>query len=99
MSTQVKVEDAVRIETSPRWVRAYFANVAIADSKRVLLVWEGARRVPTYYFPVQDVRMDLLKVADAASAGDKTRYDLRVGSRAVETSPGRMPGVRGSRTT
>jgi uncharacterized protein (DUF427 family) len=51
--------EGVWIEPSPRWVRTYLGGVAIADSRRVLLVFEP-RRLPVYWFPVADVRMDLL---------------------------------------
>ena len=50
----------LRIERSPRWVRALFAGEPLANSKRVLLVFEP-KRLPVYYFPTQDVRMDLLR--------------------------------------
>jgi hypothetical protein len=43
----------LRIEPSPRWVRAYVNGVAIADSKHVLTATIG---LPIYYFPVRDVR-------------------------------------------
>src|SRR5689334_5727677 len=38
-------QDIVRIERSERWVRAYLDGRVIADSKRVLLVFEP-RRLP-----------------------------------------------------
>ena len=48
----------LHIERSPRWVRAFVDGQPIADSKQVLLVFEP-RRLPVYYFPIADVRMDL----------------------------------------
>src|SRR6266851_5057290 len=79
--------DVVRVEPSARWVRAYFGGRPIADSKRVLLVWEP-RRLPVYYFPVADVRMDLLRPseysASAAGAGSgRTRWTLESDGRTV----------------
>jgi uncharacterized protein (DUF427 family) len=50
----------VHIESSPRWVRAFVDGQVLADSKRVLLVFEPSR-LPVYYFPIQDVRMERLQ--------------------------------------
>ena len=36
-----------------------FAGVTVADSKRVMLLHEFGR-LPVFYFPLEDVRMDLL---------------------------------------
>src|SRR5713226_10198580 len=56
---RARLKDGVHIEFSPRRVRAYFDNQLIADSQRVLLVFE-TKRPPVYWFPIADVRMDLL---------------------------------------
>ena len=53
----------VEVEPSPRWVRVVFNGVTIADSKRVQLLRETNHR-PVYYFPQEDVRMDLLEPTD-----------------------------------
>jgi uncharacterized protein (DUF427 family) len=65
--------DGVRIEPSPRWVRAYFGGTCVADSKHALLVFEP-RRLPVYYFPMRDVRMDLMRPSDysATNAGTES---------------------------
>jgi uncharacterized protein (DUF427 family) len=81
-------ENAVRIESSPRWVRAYFGGVAVADSKRVLLVWEP-RRFAIYWFPTSDVRMDLLTAAGGSAATQ--RWTLRVGDRVAESAAWSYP--------
>ena len=77
----------VRIEPSPRWVRAFVGGRPIADSKRVLLVFEP-RRLPVYYFPRQDVRMDLLEPsAYSAGAGERgplARWNLRLDGRDID---------------
>jgi len=59
-----RLKDGVHIEYSPRRVRAYFDNQLLADSQRVLLVYES-KRPPMYWFPVADVRMDLLAAKEA----------------------------------
>jgi len=77
----------VQVEPSPRWVRAFFGGQPIADSKRVLLVFEP-RRLPVYYFPMQDVRMDFLKPTEYSSgAGEESprvRWMLSSNGRTVE---------------
>ena len=53
---------APRVEPSPRWVRVRAGEQAVADSRRALLLsWYGPGMLPTYCFPAQDVRADLLQ--------------------------------------
>jgi len=85
----------VRVERSPRWVRAYFGGRPVADSKRVLLVFEP-RRLPVYYFPVADVRMDLLRPSDYSSssggaASDRMRWTLDSEGRTVTNAAWSYP--------
>ena len=49
----------VRLYPVAKRVRAFFGDIAIADSTRVQLMLESGR-LPVYYFPVEDVRMNLL---------------------------------------
>jgi uncharacterized protein (DUF427 family) len=46
-------------------VRVVFAGVTVADSKRVILLHEFGR-LPVFYFPLEDVRMDLLEALNIA---------------------------------
>jgi uncharacterized protein (DUF427 family) len=62
-SERARLKEGVHIEYSPRRVRAFFDNQVIADSQRVLLVYE-TKRPPVYWFPIADVRMDLLARKD-----------------------------------
>jgi uncharacterized protein (DUF427 family) len=77
----------VRIERSPRWVRAFVGGQPIADSKNVLLVFEP-RRLPVYYFPVSDVRMDWLKPSEYSQAAGEhagtTRWNVDALGRTIE---------------
>ena len=59
---------APRLEPSPRWVRVRARGQWVADSRRaVLLAWYGRDMLPTYCFPAEDVRTDLLpSLGDAA---------------------------------
>jgi uncharacterized protein (DUF427 family) len=62
---RARLKEGVHFELSPRRVRAYFANQLIVDSEKVLLVFES-KRPPIYWFPLEDVHMDLLAPKDAA---------------------------------
>lgn len=76
----------VRIEPTARRVRAFFAGEPVADSTRVLLVFEP-RRLPVYYFPMRDVRMDLLRPtahSEAAPEGPTARWSLESHGRTVD---------------
>jgi uncharacterized protein (DUF427 family) len=74
---------APAIEPSPRWVRVQFGGQFIADSKRALLLRQyGPGRLPTYYFPQDDVRMDFLEAQAAEPPDDlMTYWTVRVGER------------------
>jgi uncharacterized protein (DUF427 family) len=59
---------APRLEPTPRWVRVRAGDEWVADSRRALLLaWYGPNMLPTYCFPAEDVRVDLLPaLGDAA---------------------------------
>jgi uncharacterized protein (DUF427 family) len=80
---------AVRIESIAKRVRAFVGGVAIADSGRVTMMFETAR-LCVYYFPVEDVRTDLLvatsKVVRSPAKGDATYYSIAVDGRTVENA-------------
>ncbi len=77
----------VEVEPSPRWVRVAFNGATIADSKRTRLLRETGAR-PIYYFPREDVRMDLLERSDQRThcpyKGDASYWSVRVGDRVAE---------------
>jgi uncharacterized protein (DUF427 family) len=60
---QMKIGPLV-LESSPRWIRAKIADVTVADSKRVLLLWQEGKVLPVYFFPRDDVRTDLLRPSE-----------------------------------
>jgi uncharacterized protein (DUF427 family) len=74
-------------EDSPPRIRAIFARETVADSKRVKLLHESGR-LPVYYFPLEDVRSDLLEPSgrreSSPAKGDATFWSLRVGERVAE---------------
>jgi uncharacterized protein (DUF427 family) len=67
---------------SPKWVRVYFGGEFIADSKQTILVREKGHFL-TYYFPRQDVRMDLLEKSGRQHAlpglGQATYWTVKAG--------------------
>src|SRR5215472_17313740 len=73
-----------RWEDSRRRVRVVFAGVTIADSKRVMLLHEFGR-LPVFYFPMAEVRMDLLEASEhhtySPLKGEASYWTLRVGDR------------------
>ena len=49
----------MRIEDSPRWIRARLGGETVADSRRSKLLWEDLP-FPVHVFPEEDVRLDLI---------------------------------------
>ncbi|HKE50463.1 MAG TPA: DUF427 domain-containing protein [Actinomycetes bacterium] len=74
----------VRVEPSPKRVRVYFGGQVIADTLHPMLVWE-IPYFPAYYFPVEDVRTDLLtpsgNTSHSPSRGDGRLYTIKAGDR------------------
>jgi uncharacterized protein (DUF427 family) len=87
-----RLKDGVHIELSPRRVRAYFANQLLVDSQNVLLVFE-TKRPPVYWFPIADVRMDLLAPKNAASG--TRRWRSNTGGRVEENLAWDYPEATG----
>src|ERR1700747_2904876 len=81
---RARLKDGIHIELSPRRVRTYFGGKLIADSDRVLLVYE-TKRPPAYWFPIADVRMEYLHREDPSDASKETiRWRLEVNDRVAE---------------
>lgn len=85
----VYAEHPIRFEPTPRRVRAVVAGVAVADSKNVMLLTEH-HKMPVYYFPAGDVRMELLEPTGRTRSdeykGAQSLHTVRVGERAVEAA-------------
>jgi uncharacterized protein (DUF427 family) len=73
-----RLKEGVHIERSPRRIRTYFGGKLIADSERVLLVYE-TKRPPAYWFPIADVRMEYLE--QSQQPADTIRWRLVVKDR------------------
>ena len=76
-------------EDSPRRVRVVFGGETVADSRRVKLMHE-TRLLPVYYFPEEDVRMDLLEATDHTTRcpfkGEASYWSVRVGEKVAENA-------------
>ena len=70
----------IRFEPAPRRMRVEFNGVWVADSRRAVVLHE-TRQPPAYYFPREDVRMDLLErtsqVTHCPFRGNATYWTLR----------------------
>jgi uncharacterized protein (DUF427 family) len=81
MTQATATRSALRVEPSPRWVRGFVNGTPIVDSKRVSIVY-GARRLGTYFFPKDDVRLDLLRPSQ--SQDGEQRWTLELDGRTIE---------------
>jgi uncharacterized protein (DUF427 family) len=83
-----------RWEDSRRRVRAVFSGVTIAESKRVMLLHE-AGRLPVFYFPIEDVRMDVMESTEHSTysplKGNASYWTIRVGDRMAEKAAWSYP--------
>ncbi len=95
--TPTTTRGRVRVEHGAKRVRAFLGGEAVADTTAPLLVWEKPY-YPTYYFPLRDVRTELLEpdgeVVRSPSRGDGATYTVRAGGKEAraaalryETSP------------
>jgi uncharacterized protein (DUF427 family) len=77
------------LEDSPRRVRVMLGGETVADSRRVKLLHETGH-LPVYYFPMEDVRMDLLEESDHTTycpfKGEASYWSVRVGNRVAENA-------------
>lgn len=79
-----KITGAGWLEPTPKRIRALINGETIVDTTRALLLLEYGR-MPTFYLPITDIRMDLLVASDKETSTDDkgaARYwDLQVGER------------------
>ena len=54
------------MEPTPKRVRVLFGGETIANSVRTLVMQETGHQ-PVYYFPMDDVRMDLMVATDSST--------------------------------
>lgn len=79
----------IDVEPSPRRVRVAFAGATVADTTRALLLLEQ-NHLPVYYFPMEDVRRDLLIPTTHRThcpyKGDASYWTIKVGERTAENA-------------
>jgi uncharacterized protein (DUF427 family) len=86
--------DGVRIEDGPKRVRSYLGGEVVADTTRPKLVWE-IPYYPAYYFPREDVRMELLtpngRTRHSTSRGEARNFTVKGGNREAEDAAWHYP--------
>ncbi|MGW2786475.1 DUF427 domain-containing protein [Streptomyces populi] len=82
-------------EPSGRWVRGRRGEVTVVDSRHPVLVWEPEVPVPTYAFPREEVREDLLRPAKnpptGRHTGSRVFYDLELDGELLENAAWTFP--------
>ncbi len=82
-------DEGFRWVDSRRRVRVVFGGITVADSRRVMLLHEFGR-LPVFYFPLEDVRMDVMEATDyhtrSPLKGEASYWTIRVGERAAENA-------------
>jgi uncharacterized protein (DUF427 family) len=84
-----RARGVIYFEDSPRRIRARFGGETIVDSRHAKLLHEQ-NHLPIYYFPTEDVRMDLLEPTDHTSRcpfkGEARYWSVRGGGRVAENA-------------
>ena len=84
----------IYFEDSPRRIRARFGGETVVDSRHAKLLHEQGH-LPIYYFPVEEVRMDLLEATDHSTRcpfkGQARYWSVRVGDRVAENAAWNYP--------
>ena len=79
----------IHFEASPRRVRVKFGGEWIADSTDMVLMYE-VNHLPIYYFPVKDVRLDILHPTGHTShcqyKGDASYWTIEAGGQTSENA-------------
>jgi uncharacterized protein (DUF427 family) len=80
---------ALYLENSPRFIRGDFAGTTVVSSKHAKLLHETGL-LPVYYFPLDDVRIDLLVETDHHThcplKGDASYWSVKVGDAVSENA-------------
>ncbi len=78
-----------KFEPTDRWIRGTLQGETIVDSKHAMLMIESIGELD-YYFPVEDVRMDLLTLSDHTTRsgyrGTRKFWDLKLGDQLIENA-------------
>jgi uncharacterized protein (DUF427 family) len=86
-TTTTATRGSVSVENGSKRVRAYLGGELVVDTTAPLLVWERPY-YPAYYFPLADVRAELLEedgaVVRSPSRGDGRQFSVRAGGKLAE---------------
>jgi len=88
-----RAAEHLRVESSQKRVRALLDGLMVADTRAPLLVWE-IPYYPTYYFPADDVRADLVATGEVehhAKLGKAELLDVKVETAIAERAARRYP--------
>jgi uncharacterized protein (DUF427 family) len=89
-----RTDKVVFVEPTIKRVRAMFGGATIADSRRVLILFEEGH-LPVYYFPVEDVDEEYLEPSEKQSTcprkGEASYFMVRVGDRVAADAAWRYP--------
>jgi uncharacterized protein (DUF427 family) len=84
-----RLQGLIWFEDAPRRMRATFAGETVVDSRHPKLLHEHGH-LPIYYFPEDEVRMDLLEPSDHSThcpwKGEASYWSVRVGDRVAENA-------------
>lgn len=87
---------AIYLERTPKRLRVEVGGEVIADSRRAFILHESGH-MPTYYFPPEDVRADVLVPTDhhthCPKKGDASYYTIRAGGETVENGAWYYPDL------
>jgi uncharacterized protein (DUF427 family) len=82
-------EGIIYFDPSPRRMRAIFNGETVVDSRHAYLLHEQ-KHLPVFYFPKEEVRMDLLEQTEHSTRcpfkGDACYWSVRVGDRVAENA-------------
>src|ERR687883_2093884 len=82
-----RADRVVFVEPTVKRVRAMLGGETVVDSRRTLIMFEQGH-LPVYYFPLEDVRADLVEPSDKRTTcprkGEATYGSLRVGDRVAQ---------------
>ncbi len=83
-------------EHGPKRVRTYLGGELVADTKRVMLVWENPH-YPQYYFPIADVHAELVPTATTShspSRGDAAHFTVKTANHSAVDGAWQYPESR-----
>jgi uncharacterized protein (DUF427 family) len=89
-----RARGVIYFEDSPRRIRARFGGETVVDSRHAKLLHEQ-NHLPIYYFPMDEVRMDLLAPTDHSSRcpfkGEARYWSIEAGDRVAENAAWEYP--------